>query len=90
MIPKSSCPYCKIVLWDNNPPFQPEEKDYAICIYCGEVSRFNNQLILIKPKKIPYDVRLKSNLAKLAISAKISLEQIVKNELIKSGHIKSH
>ncbi len=90
MIPKTECPYCHTLLWDDNPSFQPKKNNYCICMYCAEVSQFDKKLILVSPKTIPQDVDFKSRIAKLAIKCGVSIEQVVKDILIKEGHIKSH
>lgn len=90
MIRKSHCPYCYTFLWDDNPPLQPVENNYAICIYCGEASMFDKNLHLKKPDKLPYDIKFKSDIAKQALKNGISLEEVLKNTLTKDGHIRSH
>lgn len=90
MIPKQKCPYCDQILWDDNPNYQPEKGMYAICIYCGEACIFDKKLNLQKCLELPSEVRLKSTIAKTALKIGISLEQVMKDELIKDGHIKSH
>lgn len=90
MIPHSNCPHCSKSLWDDKPLFQPKPGMYALCIYCGNALRFTKNLRLVKPKHIPKAVLAESEIAKYALKIGISIEQFVKDELIKEGHIHSH
>lgn len=90
MIPKNNCLDCKTTIWDNNPITQPQKGNYAICMYCGCVMIFDRKLKLNRPKKIPDEIKKQSFLIKSALNKEISIEQVVKNLLIKEGHIKSH
>ncbi len=90
MIPKSNCPHCNHELWDNDPILQPEKGNYMCCMYCGGVGIFTKNLRVVIPKRIPEDVECKSRIIKLALKVGVSVEQIVKDSLIKDGHIKSH
>ena len=90
MIPKTNCLKCNALLWDDNP-IQPVKKgDYVLCIYCGNPAVFDKNLKLKTPKKIPIDIYLKSIAIKQAISNGLNMDQIIKDELIKCGHIKEH
>jgi hypothetical protein len=44
------CPYCKAAL-GKKPRGKPEEAApgyFCLCYYCGEVSKFDNELVLVR------------------------------------------
>lgn len=90
MIPKNNCPKCNAILYDSNPIYQPVPGNYCICIYCGNAAIFDKNLKLKKAKKIPLDILIQSIAAKEAIIRGVSLDQMIKTELLKRGHIKEH
>lgn len=90
MIPKNNCLKCNTILWDPNPPVQPIPGSYCICINCGNPAIFDKNLKLKIAKKIPLDILIKSIAIKNAIANGVNMDQILKDELIKHGHIKQH
>lgn len=90
MIPKVNCIKCKTELWDENPILQPQKGNHCIFIYCGNVAVFDKNLKLKKAKNIPHNVYVKSLIIKKCISMNISVEEVIKNSLLKEGHIIEH
>lgn len=49
--PPVSCPQCGLLLSGatnaDGSPVPPEHGDFSVCIDCGNVSRFNRELVLV-------------------------------------------
>jgi hypothetical protein len=55
--PRIPCRYCKALnncAYDPNGELTPQNGDFTICLYCGELSVFDEQLLLCKPTKEEY------------------------------------
>jgi hypothetical protein len=71
MIPKTQCPHCNNILWDDKTSGHPTNGDIAICVFCGEISIFNDDLTLRKTNS-------KDNLSQREKNASNFIKEVLK------------
>lgn len=68
-IPKSHCLSCKTLLWDDEPPVQPKSGYPAICIFCGNIMKYDNNLNLVEHPNPGFLLMLQANKVKRVINS---------------------